>query len=135
MNSTHKVLTALLQGRLFELSVERAIFLTALHRLFALDQNGNPICSELRPGKTADVKTLVPVVERLKGRFGIGSVCIVPDRGMISAETLAEVELREWPYILGVCRGVRRKPRRRWRAPAAMRTCIQKATIGTFPRR
>ena len=67
-----------------------------------LDQNGNPICSELWPGNTADVKSLVPIVERLKIRFGIGSVCIVADRGMISAETLAEVELREWQYILGV---------------------------------
>jgi transposase len=67
-----------------------------------LDQNGNPVCSELWPGNTADVKSLVPVVERLKTRFRIGSVCIVADRGMISAETLAEVEKREWKYILGV---------------------------------
>ncbi len=67
-----------------------------------LDQSGNPICSELWPGNTADVKSLVPIVERLKSRFGIGSVCIVADRGMISAETLAEVEKREWKYILGV---------------------------------
>ena len=43
-----------------------------------------------------------PIVERLKSRFGIGSVCIVADRGMISAETLAEVEKRAWKYILGV---------------------------------
>ena len=67
-----------------------------------LDRNGDPICSELWPGNTADVKSLVPIVERLKKRFGIGSVCIVADRGMISAETLAEVEKREWKYILGV---------------------------------
>ena len=67
-----------------------------------LDQNGNPLCTELWPGNTADVKSLVPIVERLKKRFGIGSVCIVADRGMISAETLAEVEKREWKYILGV---------------------------------
>jgi hypothetical protein len=33
--SIDKVLTALLQGRRFEFSVERAIFLTVLHRLFA----------------------------------------------------------------------------------------------------
>jgi transposase len=67
-----------------------------------LDRNGDPICSELWPGNTADVKSLVPIVERLKSRFGIGSVCIVADRGMISAETLAEVEKRKWQYILGV---------------------------------
>jgi transposase len=67
-----------------------------------LDRSGNPVCSELWPGNTADVKSLVPIVERLQKRFGIGSVCIVADRGMISAETLAEVELRKWQYILGV---------------------------------
>ena len=67
-----------------------------------LDQNGNPVCSEIWPGNTADVKSLIPIVERLKTRFGVGSVCIVADRGMISAETLAEVEKREWKYILGV---------------------------------
>jgi hypothetical protein len=67
-----------------------------------LDQHGHPVCSELWPGNTADVKSLIPIVERLKTRFGIGSVCIVADRGMISAATLAEVEKREWKYILGV---------------------------------
>ncbi len=67
-----------------------------------LDQHGNPLCSELWPGNTADVKSLVPIVERLKSRFGIGSVSIVADRGMISAETLVEVEKRQWKYILGV---------------------------------
>lgn len=67
-----------------------------------LDQKGNPVCSELWPGNTADVKSLVPIVERLKTRFQIGEVCIVADRGMISAKTLAEVEKRKWNYILGV---------------------------------
>lgn len=67
-----------------------------------LARNGDPICSELWPGNTADVKSLVPIVERLKSRFGVGSVCIVADRGMISAATLVEVELRKWQYILGV---------------------------------
>ena len=67
-----------------------------------LDQQGNPVCSELWPGNTADVKSLVPIVERLKTRFQIGEVCIVADRGMISVATLAEVEKRKWQYILGV---------------------------------
>ena len=67
-----------------------------------LDDHGNPICSELWPGNTADVKSLVPIVERLETRFHIGEVCIVADRGMISAKTLAEVEKRKWKYILGV---------------------------------
>jgi len=67
-----------------------------------LDQDGSAVCSEIWPGNTTDVKSLTPIVERLKTRFGIGTVCIVADRGMISAETVAEVEKRQWSYILGV---------------------------------
>jgi transposase len=68
-----------------------------------LDGQGRPICCELWPGNTTDVKTLIPVVDRLRSRFGIGRVCIVADRGMISQETLAALEQagRGWQYILG----------------------------------
>jgi transposase len=48
-----------------------------------------------------DVKTLVPVVERLRRRFAIGRVCVIADRGMISAETVAELAARHLLYILG----------------------------------
>jgi len=66
-----------------------------------LDGEGRPICCELWPGNTTDVKTLVPIARRLQKRFGIGRICVVADRGMISAETLAELEQRQWDYILG----------------------------------
>jgi transposase len=68
-----------------------------------LDGQGRPICCELWPGNTTDVKTLIPVVDRLRSRFGISRVCIVADRGMISQETLAALEQpgRGWQYILG----------------------------------
>ena len=68
-----------------------------------LDGQGRPICCELWPGNTADVTTLVPIVDRLRSRFGIGKICIVADRGMISQETLAALEdpSRGWSYILG----------------------------------
>ena len=56
----------------------------------------------LGPRNTTDVKSLVPVVERLRQRFHVGQVCIVADRGMISEATLAELEERGWKYILGV---------------------------------
>jgi len=67
-----------------------------------LDNEGNPLCSEMWPGNVTDVKTLVPVVDRLKTRFGVGNVCIVADRGMISEETIREIERRRWKYVLGV---------------------------------
>jgi len=67
-----------------------------------LDQNGYPVCSEMWPGNTTDVKSLVPIVDRLKMRFAIGEICIVADRGMISAQTITDLEERKWRYILGV---------------------------------
>ena len=66
-----------------------------------LDGDGRPICCELWPGNTADVTTLLPVVERLRRKFSIRKICIVADRGMISQETITELEQQGWPYILG----------------------------------
>jgi len=54
------------------------------------------------PGNTADVKSLIPAIDRLKRRFRINRVCVVADRGMISAETIAELEARKLLYVLGV---------------------------------
>ena len=67
-----------------------------------IDQEGRPVCSEMWPGNTADVTTLIPVIDRLRSRFGIERVCVVADRGMISADTIAGLEERGLEYILGV---------------------------------
>ncbi len=67
-----------------------------------LDMDGHPVCSELWPGNTTDVKTLIPIVDRLKQAFHVEEVCVVADRGMISRETIAAIEDRGWFYILGV---------------------------------
>lgn len=67
-----------------------------------IDEDGRPVCSEMWPGNTTDVTTLLPVVDRLRQRFAIGRVCVVADRGMISAEAIAGLEERGLEYILGV---------------------------------
>ena len=66
-----------------------------------LDGQGRPICCELWPGNTADVTTSsgsrsAPQPVR------VTKVCIVADRGMISKETIEELEKEErgWEYIL-----------------------------------
>jgi Transposase DDE domain len=68
-----------------------------------LDGQGRPIGCELWPGNTTDVTTLIPVVDRLRSRFGVGKVCVVADRGMIRKETVEALERDErgWSYILG----------------------------------
>jgi len=66
-----------------------------------IDGEGRPICTEMMPGNTADVAVLVPIIERLRHRFGIGRVCVVADRGMISQATITALEERKLDYILG----------------------------------
>ena len=76
-----------------------------LHQMIVglvMDQDGRPLCCELWPGNTADVTTLLPVVDRLRARFSVGRICVVADRGMISAQSIAALEERELEYVLGV---------------------------------
>lgn len=80
-------------------------FRPQLHQVvlgIVLDETDRPIASFLWPGNTADVTTLLPVVERLRTRFGVGRACVVADRGMISAATIAALEAQGIDYILGV---------------------------------
>ena len=68
-----------------------------------LDGQGRPLCCELWPGNVTDVKTLIPIVDRLRQRFRIRFICVVADRGMISKETIAQLqdEQRDVRFILG----------------------------------
>jgi hypothetical protein len=69
-----------------------------------MDGQGIPICCETWPGNTTDVKTLSPVIRRMESRFHVRSVCVVSDRGMISADALRflDEEGSGRRYILGV---------------------------------
>ena len=68
-----------------------------------IDNKGRPICCEMWPGNTADIKTLIPIADRFKNRFSIDRFCIVADRGMISQDTIRKLEepARDLLYILG----------------------------------
>jgi len=69
-----------------------------------LDTHGRPICCEMWPGNTTDVKTLIPVAQRIRKRFQVARCCLVADRGMISKETMKTLDdpATGLPYILGV---------------------------------
>src|SRR5882762_11857639 len=58
----------------------------------ALDVEGRPICCEMWPGNTADVKTLIPIVKRMRERFRLREITVVADRGMVSQKTLEALE-------------------------------------------
>jgi transposase len=70
----------------------------------ALDVEGRPICCEMWPGNTADVKTLLPVVKRMREWFRLREITVVADRGMVSQATLEAFENSDRPvrYIVGV---------------------------------
>jgi transposase len=70
----------------------------------ALDVEGRPICCEMWPGNTADVKTLIPVVKRMRELFRLREITVVADRGMVSQATLEAFEKSDPPvrYIVGV---------------------------------
>ena len=67
-----------------------------------INEKGRPICCEMWPGNTADVKTLVPQADRFRNRFGVKKICVVADRGMISHDNLRDLKERGISYILGV---------------------------------
>lgn len=66
-----------------------------------MDGEGRPLCTEMLPGNTADVTVLLPIMDRLRERFMVGRVCVVADRGMISAATIEALEERKLEYVLG----------------------------------
>ena len=66
-----------------------------------LAEDGRPVCCEFWPGHQADVQALLPVVAKVRRRFGLKRLCWVADRGMISAATLEKLENQKLEYILG----------------------------------
>ena len=63
------------------------------------DDRGCPVAVAVFEGNTADPKTLLPQVEKVRDQFGIGEMVLVGDRGMISQKQIEEIKGRagvEW---------------------------------------
>ncbi len=63
------------------------------------DSRGCPVAVSVFEGNTADPKTLLPQVEKLRNSFGIASLIMVGDRGMISnvqIEAMRKLEGTGW---------------------------------------
>jgi len=65
-------------------------------------RDGIPVCCEIWPGNTADVTTVVPIIDALKQRFRIRKVVFVCDRGMMSNANLQAMEAAKYEYIIGM---------------------------------
>jgi hypothetical protein len=76
-----------------------------------LSRDGWPLACEVMPGNQADVKAVAGLIRLLKGRFQLGRVILVADRGFVSSENLGALAQAELEYIVGAglrqCREIR----------------------------
>ena len=68
----------------------------------AVTHEGLPITHRVFPGSTVDVSTFAPMAAELKERFGLQEAVIVADRGMFSADNVAELARAGQRYILAL---------------------------------
>ena len=62
--------------------------------------DGIPIAHHVFAGNTADVSTLPGVLEDLAKRFGVGKICVVADRGLISVDNVELVAGQGFDHVL-----------------------------------
>jgi transposase len=62
--------------------------------------DGIPIAHHVFAGNTADVSTLPGVLGDLQRRFGVGRICVVADRGLISQDNVSVVEGCGFDHVL-----------------------------------
>ena len=63
-------------------------------------QEGLPVTYELFPGNTTNVKTLEPVMLRLKEKFDLDRMIVVADAGMLSHDNLALLKSLGCDYVV-----------------------------------
>ena len=62
--------------------------------------DGIPIAHHVFAGNTNDASTLPAVLEDLAGRFAVGRICVVADRGLISADNVEAVAAAGFDCVL-----------------------------------
>ena len=62
--------------------------------------DGIPIAHHVFPGNTNDASTLTDVLDDLADRFAVGRICVVADRGLISAANLETVTRSGFDHLL-----------------------------------
>ena len=62
--------------------------------------DGIPIAHHVFAGDTSDAATLPAVLGDLAGRFAVGRICVVADRGLVSADNVAAVAAAGFDHVL-----------------------------------
>jgi transposase len=70
------------------------------------DGEGRPISGQVYPGNTADPKTVVDQVEKLRQKFGLSRVVLVGDRGMLTPPQIDKIKQHPgWGWITALKSG------------------------------
>ncbi len=62
--------------------------------------DGIPIAHHVFAGNTSDMSTLPTVLDDLQDRFGVGRICVVADRGLISTDNVDTVSAAGFDHII-----------------------------------
>ena len=62
--------------------------------------DGIPIAHHVFAGSTNDASTLPAVLDDLAGRFAVGRICVVADRGLVSSANMAAVAAAGFDHVL-----------------------------------
>lgn len=73
------------------------------------DHRGCPVSVTVFPGNTGDPKTLMPQVRKVKDDFGIKTMVLIGDRGMISQKQIDEIKVDGMDWITALKTGAIRK--------------------------
>jgi len=85
----------------FEYSKEAEFNGTLVFLALMVTPEGLPVGYELFPGKVAEIKSLIPVLNRLESRLKIRHKIYVADRDMVSQAELEAIEAAGWYYVVG----------------------------------
>jgi transposase len=66
-----------------------------------MSKQGIPLGHEVFEGNKNDVTCFKEIIDKISGKFKLGKVVLVGDRGMISKKNIAYLEEQEYEYILG----------------------------------
>ena len=66
-----------------------------------VNQDGFPLGLQSFEGKTAETKTIIPVIEEFRSQHHLDSLTVVADAGMLSLKNLEALSQAGYNYVVG----------------------------------
>jgi transposase len=63
--------------------------------------NGYPLAYEIFEGNKFEGHTMLPVIDKFKGKYNIEKLIIIADSGLLSSQNITELQEKDYEFILG----------------------------------